>query len=70
MDTSFSIRVNGASRTVKAGTSVAALLVELGVETGRVAVERNHDVVPRKDYDRTLLAAGDQLEVVGFVGGG
>ena len=70
MDETIVIQVNGSARTVKRGTSVAALLGELGVEAGRVAVERNHDVVPRKDYDRTLLAAGDQLEVVGFVGGG
>jgi thiamine biosynthesis protein ThiS len=70
MDETISIRVNGAARTVRPGTSVATLLGELGVEPARVAVERNHDVVPRKDYERTLLAAGDLLEVVGFVGGG
>ena len=49
---------------------MSALLAALGVEPTRVAVERNHDVVPRRDYDRTVLAAGDHLEVVGFVGGG
>jgi thiazole synthase/sulfur carrier protein len=66
----ISIRVNGEARSVKRGTTVAALLGELGVETGRVAVERNHDVVPRREYERTILAAGDRLEVVAFVGGG
>jgi thiamine biosynthesis protein ThiS len=64
------ISVNGKTRVVPTGTTVAALLVELGVERGRVAVERNHDVVPRKDYDQVTLAAGDRLEVVAFVGGG
>ncbi len=64
------LELNGASRAVKPGTTVAALLAELGLESGRVAVERNHDVVPRRDYERTILAAGDHLEVVGFVGGG
>ena len=66
----LTIELNGATRDVKAGTTVAALLAELGVEPARVAVERNHDVVPRKEYERTILAAGDHLEVVGFVGGG
>jgi sulfur carrier protein len=70
MDETIGIRVNGAERTVAAGTTVARLLAELGLETGRVAVEKNHDVVPRRDYERTVLAAGDRLEVVGFVGGG
>ena len=64
------ISVNGRSRVVPAETTVAALLVLLGVERGRVAVERNHDVVPRKDYDHVTLAGGDRLEVVAFVGGG
>ena len=68
--TTISVELNGRARTVAAGTTLAGLIAELGLETTRVAVERNHDVVPRKDYDRTILAAGDHLEVVGFVGGG
>jgi len=64
------VELNGAARTVKVGTTVAGLLAELGLEPARVAVERNHDVVPKKEYDRTVLSAGDHLEVVGFVGGG
>lgn len=66
----ISIEVNGAARMVAAETTVAALLRAMGIEPTRVAVERNHDVVPRREYDRTILAAGDHLEVVGFVGGG
>lgn len=66
----ISVEVNGTERALPAGSTVSALLAALGVEPTRVAVERNHDVVPRRDYDRTVLAAGDHLEVVGFVGGG
>jgi len=69
-DETISIEVNGAPRVAKAGTTIASLLVELGAEPTRVAVERNHDVVPRKEFDRTILTTGDRLEVVGFVGGG
>lgn len=63
------IIVNGEARQVDAGTTVAALIVALGL-TGKVAVERNLDVVPRADHATTVLAAGDRLEVVTFVGGG
>jgi thiamine biosynthesis protein ThiS len=70
MDDTIVIRVNGAERRVARGTTVAGLLAELGVETGRAAVERNHEVVPRMDHGATALVAGDELEVVGFVGGG
>ena len=68
--TTISVELNGTARAVAAGTTLGALIAELGLEPSRVAVERNHDVVPRKDYDLTILAAGDHLEVVGFVGGG
>ena len=68
--TSMRVTVNGAERVVPAGTTVAGLLVLLGIERGRVAVERNRDVVPKKTYDEVRLAAGDTLEVVAFVGGG
>jgi len=68
--TTISVELNGATRTVAVGTTLAALIADLGLEPTRVAVELNHDVVRRKDYDQTILAAGDHLEVVGFVGGG
>jgi thiamine biosynthesis protein ThiS len=64
------VTVNGQDREVPSGTTVAGLLELLGVGHGRVAVERNRDVVPRATYAQVTLAAGDRLEVVGFVGGG
>jgi sulfur carrier protein len=64
------VAVNGVERDVPRGTTVAELCRILGVERGRVAVERNEDVVPRKTYDEVTLSAGDRLEVVSFVGGG
>jgi thiamine biosynthesis protein ThiS len=68
--TSMRVTVNGAERDVPVGTTVAGLLVLLGLERARVAVERNRDVVPRKTYDDVTLIAGDKVEVVAFVGGG
>ena len=62
--------INGETRTVVQGTTVAALLVNLGLGDRRVAVERNREVVPRADHASTELAAGDRLELVTFVGGG
>jgi thiamine biosynthesis protein ThiS len=64
------VDVNGAQRQIAAGTTVATLLAELGLADRRVAVERNREVVPRAEHARTVLAAGDRLEVVTFVGGG
>ena len=66
----FEIVVNGAPREVARGTTVAALVAELGLEGRRVAVERNRDVVPRARHGEVTLEPGDRLELVTFVGGG
>ena len=70
MAEAIEITVNGAARPIPAGSTVAALLRDLGVERTRVAVERNLDIVPRATYDEVVLASGDRLEIVAFVGGG
>ncbi|HMB52335.1 MAG TPA: sulfur carrier protein ThiS [Thermoanaerobaculia bacterium] len=64
------IQLNGEPREVAAGATVAALLEELGRHPRTVAVEHNGDILPRQRYAETALAAGDRVEVVGFVQGG
>lgn len=62
--------INGQEREVPEGSTVAALLVQLGMTKDRVAVERNGTIVAKGDYESTILAIGDRLELVQFVGGG
>ena len=64
------VTVNGEARPVPAGCTVSQLLALLEIDPVRVAVERNLDVVPRRAHGETVLAEGDRLEVVTFVGGG
>lgn len=66
----ISITVNGESRTAQNGATVTDLLRELGLESGRVAIERNRDILPRSQWLQTVLADGDDFEIVHFVGGG
>jgi len=63
------VLLNGEEKQVAAAT-IAQLVVELGLEGQPVAVERNREVVRRRDHDTTALAEGDVLEVVTLVGGG
>ena len=70
MSESIDVVVNGEPRTVAHGTTVATLIESLGLADRRVAVERNREVVPRAQHSSTVLAAGDRLELVTFVGGG
>ncbi len=64
------IKVNGEPTEVPDGLSVAALLAHLGMNTGRVAVERNLDVLPRDRWTNTMVAPEDSYEIVQLVGGG
>lgn len=69
MAETIEIAVNGETRRVARGTTVAGLIAELGL-AGPVAVERNREVVPRARHGEVVLDAGDRLELVTFVGGG
>lgn len=63
--------INGKIRSFEANTlTVAALVAQLELVGKRLAIERNAEIVPRSQFETTLLADGDKLEIVGAVGGG
>ena len=70
METALSIVVNGENRAAKPGATVIDLLRELGLHSGRVAIERNLEILPRPKWTETTVEAGDRYEIVQFVGGG
>jgi thiazole synthase len=64
------VTINGEDRRLEAGLSVQQLLKGLGLDSSRIAVERNLEIVPRSQYDDVTVADGDRLEIVQFIGGG
>jgi sulfur carrier protein len=66
----MTITVNGESREVPDGLTVADLLTHLALPGGRVAIERNRDILPRDQWAGTAVQPGDSYEIVQFVGGG
>jgi len=62
--------VNGEARDVAAATTVEALVVLLGLDRRKLAVERNLEIVPRSAFGAMALSDGDRIEIVAFVGGG
>lgn len=66
----IAITVNGESRDIAPGATVAGLLAAIGLDLRKVAVERNEEIVPRSSYAEVALAPGDRLEIVHFIGGG
>jgi sulfur carrier protein len=64
------VTVNGAAHRFEAPVDVRALLEKLEMAGKKVAVERNGEIVPKSLHRETLVADGDQLEIVVAVGGG
>jgi len=66
----IAITVNGEQRTAKPGSTVIDLLREMDLDSGRVAIERNLEILYRPDWQKTVIQSGDRYEIVQFVGGG
>jgi len=64
------VYVNGEAKELSDHISLAELITQLNLPAGRIAVELNRNVVRRNDWSTTMLADGDSLEIVHFVGGG
>jgi thiamine biosynthesis protein ThiS len=64
------LTVNGEPISLARGTTLAGLIAELGLDTRKVAVERNREIVPRSTYAEVVLDEADVLEIVHFIGGG
>ena len=67
----LALTVNGDRRSVAPGTSLSAFLASLGIDPRMVVVEHNRTILRDRDaYPSIVLAEGDVLEIVHFVGGG
>lgn len=66
----MTIQLNGEAFETSGPLSVTRLLAQLDIDPRRVAVEHNRLVVKKAAYDSTVVAGGDEVEVVNFVGGG
>jgi sulfur carrier protein len=64
------ITLNGQPRELTRPLVIAELLKQLEISTRGVAVEVNHELVPRSRHAEQLVADGDRLEIVTLVGGG
>ena len=63
------IVLNG-KETVTGASTVEALIEELDIRPGMVAVEVNLRVIKKCDYSTSSVNEGDSVEIVNFVGGG
>ena len=64
------IQVNGQPREVDEDIPLPQLIATLNLKPEQLAIELNHNVVRRAQWQETFLHAGDSVEIVHFVGGG
>ncbi len=62
--------INGEQRTLRSNHTVLSCLEDLSVDSSKVAIELNHEIVPRSSYETQHLQEGDTIEIVHFIGGG
>ncbi len=66
----MTILLNGEPREIAPQQTVGDLLAQLKLQPQRLAVELNQQLLPRGEFGRVCLSAGDQVEIVTLVGGG
>lgn len=64
------MKVNGEEKNLTVPLSLSEFLKQENYIVARIAVERNGEIVPKKEYDTIMLEKEDVLEIVHFVGGG
>ncbi|MBT3168744.1 MAG: sulfur carrier protein ThiS [Candidatus Cloacimonetes bacterium] len=62
--------VNGKKLHFETQISVVELLVHLNLNDTRIVVELNKKILPKTQFTNTILTDSDEIEIVGFVGGG
>ncbi len=63
------VKINGESLDL-AGKTLTEYLATKNYDVKRIAVERNGEIIPKANYNESILTEGDVIEVVSFVGGG
>jgi len=63
------VRVNGKETDI-CGISVADYLKTTSYDLRFIALEINEKIVPKSQYEETIIEDGDRIEIVSFVGGG
>jgi sulfur carrier protein len=64
------IKLNGEERLLEKPLDVSSLLLMLELPAENLIVELNRELLHKTKYEQTIIANGDELELIRFVGGG
>ena len=63
------VKINGA-HVDAAGQTLSQYLSTTACNPARIVIEHNGEILPRENYETTVLADDDQVEIISFMGGG
>lgn len=66
----ISVMINGKEASLPPGMTVASYLSLRELNDRLVVVELNGEIIRRTEFPSVTISAGDQIEIVHFVGGG
>ena len=62
--------INGIKNSCWERTSLTSLLKDLNIDNDGIAIEINYSVIPKSQYEDTIIKNNDKMEIVQFIGGG
>ncbi len=63
------VKINGETVELQGGLNLNDLVEIKGLK-GFFAIEKNLKIINKEDYKKTIIENGDEIEIVGFAGGG
>ena len=64
------ILVNGEKISLPDDSSIEGLIMHLGYQNQRIAIEINDSIIPKSKHSSYLIKELDKVEVINAVGGG
>ena len=64
------ILVNGEKISLPEDSNIEDLIVHLGYQNQRIAIEINESIIPKSNHSSYLLQDIDKVEIINAVGGG
>ena len=64
------IQLNGDLYKINKDTNLNELLNKLKIQSNKVAIEVNGEIVEKNKYSKMILKSNDKVEIVHFIGGG
>ncbi|QDD11449.1 sulfur carrier protein ThiS [Candidatus Methylopumilus planktonicus] len=67
----MNLKINGNIKSFDdTSMTIEGLVTQLNLLGKRIAIEKNGMIISKSEFQNILLQDGDQLEIVGAVGGG